>query len=363
MLPGDRHPDAVERQLSSAHVVIVLVSAAFLGVDDLHAGALRHALDAHRAGRQRVVPLLVRPCDWEPSELGDLEPLPRNRRPITTWEDPDEAWTHVVSALRDLAVGPGRDTIVASPANKPGARLWVHGWAKRAYDEPPTVELDWTAHFDHQTRRVPPPAQWPALIEELRVAEKTIAQLPGGSFVDVRGQMPLSVALAVGWAFAHGKHYRLRVQQFTDGPSAFWDSGAERSERRLEVVRRDEHQDGEDLALALSVTADTRPVLDRFLAGRARPFRAVVVAAPDGGPSPRSIGSDRDAVALAAAAKELLRELRHAHGLPARTHVFLAAPVGFALFFGQALNALGEVVSYERAPDDTYQPAVMLPSG
>jgi hypothetical protein len=142
-----------------------------------------------------------------------------------------------------------------------------------------------------------------------------------------------------------------------------WSSEAHARTRRFEVVSEEVLTDGEDLALALSVTADTRPALDRFMAGRGKPFRAVVIAQPDRGWGEQAIGSDGDAMALALSAKQLLRELRSKYGLPARTHLFPAVPVGFAVFLGQALNAVGEVVSYEMAAGDTYQQAVTLPGG
>jgi hypothetical protein len=91
------------------------------------------------------------------------------------------------------------------------------------------------------------------------------------------------------------------------------------------------------------------------------PFRAVVIAVPDGGSGERAVGSEGDAVALTASAKQLLRDLRNKHGLPARTHLFPAMPAGLAMFLGQALNAVGEVVSHEMAAGDTYQEAVTLP--
>ena len=64
-----------------------------------------------------------------------------------------------------------------------------------------------------------------------------------------------------------------------------------------------------------------------------------------------------------ASAKQLIRDLRNKHGLPARTHLIVAAPAGFAVLLGQALNAVGEVVCYERVAGDSYQEAVTLPTG
>ena len=39
-----------------------------------------------------VVPVLVRPTDWETGPFGGCAPLPSNRKPVTRWDDRDEAW-------------------------------------------------------------------------------------------------------------------------------------------------------------------------------------------------------------------------------------------------------------------------------
>jgi hypothetical protein len=48
----------------------------------------------------------------------------------------------------------------ATKVEEPPVSLWVHGWGRRAFERAPTVELDWTAHFDRASRRVPPQDVW-----------------------------------------------------------------------------------------------------------------------------------------------------------------------------------------------------------
>jgi hypothetical protein len=48
----------------------------------------------------------------------------------------------------------------ATPSEQPKVSLWIHGWANRHYDIPPTVELDWTAYFQLETRTIPPQETW-----------------------------------------------------------------------------------------------------------------------------------------------------------------------------------------------------------
>jgi hypothetical protein len=47
----------------------------------------------------------------------------------------------------------------------------------------------------------------------------------------------------------------------------------------------------------------------------------------------------------------------------ARTHLVLFAPATFCLFLGQRLNAVGEIITYERTAQGAYQPSVTLKTG
>lgn len=52
------------------------------------------------AGAAHVIPILVRPVNWELSPLRQHHPLPPNGRPITRWPGRDEAWSDVIEGIR-----------------------------------------------------------------------------------------------------------------------------------------------------------------------------------------------------------------------------------------------------------------------
>jgi hypothetical protein len=97
---GEDWRAAVDEHLDAADVVLVLVSVDFLASDYLIGDELRRALSRHDQGRARVVPVLVRACDWGHSPLSKLAPLPANGRPVKEWPDPDSAWTDVSQGVR-----------------------------------------------------------------------------------------------------------------------------------------------------------------------------------------------------------------------------------------------------------------------
>src|SRR5262245_20667230 len=65
----------IERRMSEARVILLLVSADFLASDQLYEVELKRAL-ARRAEGALVFGVLLRPSDWEHGDLRGLEMLP-----------------------------------------------------------------------------------------------------------------------------------------------------------------------------------------------------------------------------------------------------------------------------------------------
>jgi hypothetical protein len=98
--PGDDWESAIDENLEAADIVLLLVSADFMASDYIESKELRRALERHDAGEARVIPVILRPVDWESSPFGRLQAIPKDAKPVTTWPDRDEAWANVVKSLR-----------------------------------------------------------------------------------------------------------------------------------------------------------------------------------------------------------------------------------------------------------------------
>ncbi|KYF75481.1 hypothetical protein BE17_33675 [Sorangium cellulosum] len=102
MDPGVNVRAAVNDRFDAADIVLLLISASFLASDFSYGDVMQRVLARHNAGETRVVPILLSPCDWQGSPYGELQALPRNARPITSWTDHDEAFLDVVRSIRLL---------------------------------------------------------------------------------------------------------------------------------------------------------------------------------------------------------------------------------------------------------------------
>lgn len=250
----------------------------------------------------------------------------------------------------------------APSVSAPTVSLWIHGWTKRAYDQSPTVELDWTSHFDRASRRVPAQAIWDeVLFPELLGVRNRLSVMPGGTYIDLRGKMPLTTMLAIGATFPEVAGYRFRLEQPTRGETFLWRSDAKPTDRRFRVVQ--EHgKPGHDILVAFCITGTGWKDIEQEYKKSTRSYSAVVYAEPDSGPGEGAIASDGDAVALAIHAKELIRIYR-AQYQARRVHLIVYGPAAFSLLLGQRLNAVGPIVTYERTADGNYQTSVRIETG
>jgi hypothetical protein len=56
------------------------------------------ATERHEAGLAKVIPVIVRPCDWKDAPFGNLLAAPKDGKPITQWANVDEAFLDALAA-------------------------------------------------------------------------------------------------------------------------------------------------------------------------------------------------------------------------------------------------------------------------
>lgn len=101
MVPeGDDKVAAIRAQLAAADLILLLISAHFLADETRQTLEVQPALQRHQQGGARIIAILVGPALWEDASISHLPLLPPDRRPVTTWSDPELAWQAITRALR-----------------------------------------------------------------------------------------------------------------------------------------------------------------------------------------------------------------------------------------------------------------------
>jgi hypothetical protein len=250
----------------------------------------------------------------------------------------------------------------ADAAEHPKANLTIHGWDRRHFDIQPTIELDWTKFFNFDSRTVPSQETWTdILVPQLKKAKEKLAHFAGPNFLEFRGKLPLSALLQVGRSFPEAGGFRFRVEQPTAGETFLWRSDVPASAFDLEVSATPVPGNGSDLLFSLSITGDASHDVHRLLSEDSR-FKLWVDVKPKQGSRSTALKSASDAVSVAVQCKDLMRDYR-VQSKAERIGLVLYCPASLALFLGQRLNALGEIIAFERLVSGGYQQSVIIQTG
>ena len=90
--------------MEKANLFLLLVSSSFINSDYCYEKEFKKVLEKQKAGKALIVPIIVRPCDWQIPELRQFKALPEYGNAVHSkhWHSPDEAFADVAKGLRVL---------------------------------------------------------------------------------------------------------------------------------------------------------------------------------------------------------------------------------------------------------------------
>lgn len=97
--PGKEWKDLIDKRLEEADIILLLISADFFDSDYCYNVEKKRAMKRHRAGEVCVIPVILRPVEWKSSQLGKLQALPNNGRPVTIWKNRDLAFSDITRGI------------------------------------------------------------------------------------------------------------------------------------------------------------------------------------------------------------------------------------------------------------------------
>lgn len=102
IMAGDEFENSIDQQLNEAEIVLLLVSSDFIASRYCYEIEMMRALERHDDGEARVIPVILRPCDWHDTPFGKLLATPKDGRPVKSWPDIDEAFLDVVRQIKTI---------------------------------------------------------------------------------------------------------------------------------------------------------------------------------------------------------------------------------------------------------------------
>ncbi|MEM9265925.1 MAG: TIR domain-containing protein [Cyanobacteria bacterium P01_F01_bin.13] len=112
---GTEWDATIKAELEAAQIILLLVTPRFMASNYINDVELTRAMERHEEGSARVIPIIMKPVDLKGTELRQLQALPKDGKPVTRWDDQDEALLNVVQGIRRVV----ESLHTASPAETP----------------------------------------------------------------------------------------------------------------------------------------------------------------------------------------------------------------------------------------------------
>ena len=104
IFPGSDRTQTIHQQLNTADIILLLISPDAIADDTCYHLEVQRAMERHQSGQARVIPILLRPVDWQGAPFGQLDVLPKNHQPVTTWPNQDQAFQEIAEGIRTVAM-------------------------------------------------------------------------------------------------------------------------------------------------------------------------------------------------------------------------------------------------------------------
>lgn len=102
LIAGEEWDSGIKKEIQQADIILLLISADFNNSEYIWKEELAEAMNRHEQGTARVVPIILRKCEWKDMPYARLQALPVGARPVTDFADKDDAYTNIATGIRTL---------------------------------------------------------------------------------------------------------------------------------------------------------------------------------------------------------------------------------------------------------------------
>lgn len=99
---GTKFDEEIKKHLKEDDIIILLISADFINSDYCYEVEMKTAFERMEKKEAVVVPVIVRPCYWKKTPLGDIQALPKDGNPISKYQDEDDAYVEIVESISNI---------------------------------------------------------------------------------------------------------------------------------------------------------------------------------------------------------------------------------------------------------------------
>ena len=92
----------IHLHLNTAHIILLLVSSDFMASEYCYSIEMRRAIERHDRREAQVIPIILRPVNWQDAPFAQLQALPQDAAPILSsrWAYLDEGFADAAKGIR-----------------------------------------------------------------------------------------------------------------------------------------------------------------------------------------------------------------------------------------------------------------------
>ncbi len=102
LVAGSFFDAEIKRHLNEDDIIILLISADFINSDYCYEIEMQRALERMKNKDAILLAVIIRPCLWQETPLKDIQVLPKDGTPISTYANEDEGYLYVVKSIKEI---------------------------------------------------------------------------------------------------------------------------------------------------------------------------------------------------------------------------------------------------------------------
>lgn len=99
---GSELGNEISNHLKSSNIILLLISSDFLASDYCYDNEMTFAMSLHESGKGVVLPVILRPCDWQTTPFGKLLATPQDGKPVIKFPTLDEGFLEVTNEIKKI---------------------------------------------------------------------------------------------------------------------------------------------------------------------------------------------------------------------------------------------------------------------
>jgi len=96
---GKELSSEIDKHLIEDEIILLLISPYFIASDYCYLIEMKKAMERHHKNEARIIPVILQPCNWQPTPFGQLLAVPKDGKPVSKYPNPHDAYLEVTLAI------------------------------------------------------------------------------------------------------------------------------------------------------------------------------------------------------------------------------------------------------------------------